>query len=261
MPTPSGISSTGSPRLWAPADKRPMAGLSLVGTFHADPGGYRRTCRILEILRPDVTAVEVSPFALAFRIRHRSFLLKRLQRSVATAAERLGMPRNQALGHPHIRRLFRQIAIPYEWRAAQAHRRAHGVPCYPVDSSRLSQRLLAHWPQLLSPANLTVLLTLPGDPDPSADHVYRQAAWTVQAGAVSAPPPSGAWPTIFWERERHLEVQIRAILTTLKPRHLVYLGGWEHLRIQEDPATVRRRLQDLQPRCLLLDGTVVDDGP
>ncbi|SHF32496.1 hypothetical protein SAMN02745206_01755 [Desulfacinum infernum DSM 9756] len=257
MRTPSATSNNGLPRPWGTTEAPSRARVILLGACHGDPRGYRRTAEILQALNPDVVAVEVSPFALWFRRHHRRFLMDRLRRSIAVASRRLGIPPAQAYGHPRVRRLFIQIAPPYEWRAARAHRAAFGTPCYPVDSSTFSRALISHWPELLSPDNVTVLLSLPSDETPSADAEYRRAAWTLSMGRSLpfSPPASHAAP-LFEEREPHLETQVRAILRALKPARLVYLGGWEHLLPGASSPSLAQRLRDLQPTRLLLDGTV-----
>ena len=261
MRTPSGTSGDGFPRPSATPETVPQARIILLGACHGDPRGYRRTVEILGALKPDLVAVEVSPFALRFRMRHRRFLMARLRSSIAVASRRLGIPAAQAYAHPQVRRLFLQIALPYEWRAARTHCALFALPCHPVDSSRFSRALICHWPELLSPANVGALLSLPSDETPWAEAQYRRAAWALQNGGLFPSPKTRppADDDLLEERERHLETQVRAILRVWEPARLVYLGGWEHLLPAASPPTLAQRLRDLQPARLLLDGTVVRD--
>jgi|GEM_PF-1070195 len=205
---------------------------TLLGTVHGDPAGFAKLSRFLSRFRPDLLLVELSPYGRAFRARNGKALATLLSRRLKLAAARSGIPYRRALKHPRIRSIRRQLALPYEYRAARRYARRHGVPLVLVDDSAFSRRCIARWAELLAVDNLATLLALPED-EPDAEALYAKALQRLRSqhpsfrgiASRSRQDQNPAWN----RRERWLVEEACKAMEAFGPRRPLRIGGWEHL--------------------------------
>lgn len=219
--------------------------LILVGTVHGDPQGYDRAWRLLRRLAPDLVTVEVSAFSVRYRLRQQQRWQRLLQQALAA------LP-SGASRHLAIRRLAAQVALPFEVKAARDFSRRWGTPWRPVDLGSTARRHLPRYgPELLSPANLQVLLTTE---DGSMEALVAGEYGRARRAYRQAPRRlfSQNHPEIL-RRERFLARRLRRLAS--RYRRLVHLGGWEHLVGWPDALGLWQELAALQPLRLLLDET------
>ena len=218
-------------------------GLILIGTVHGDPRGYARALALLNLLRPELDTVEISPFSLRYRRQNEAGWQRRLTRALA------GLPPGAAR-HLAIQRLAAQIALPFELRAARDYGRSCGLAWRPLDLGSTARRHLPRYgPELLSPDNLRALLSTP---DGSLQE--WAAAEFHRARLALARPPRRLFArgdSETWRRERFLAGRLRRLASQYG--RVAHLGGWEHLVDWQDSGGLWRDLADLQPRRMLLD--------
>jgi len=232
-----------------------LSRLLLLGTVHGDPDGLARARRFLDSHQPDLVLVELSPFGLSFRRRHQGRLQRTLARNLREAASRSCLSFRQALKHSEIRSIRRQLALPFEFRAAASYAGKSPSRLLLVDSSTFSRTCIESWPELISTENLVHLLATPGDAPGDRD-TYRLAARRIEGGtfaAVLRMLEAGREVDSRWEeRERFMAEQIRAALDVFRPRLAIYLGGWWHLTSGGGIATLRDLLETPFSCCHLL---------
>jgi len=230
----------------------------LLGTVHGDPRGFQRLRHFLDGFQPDLILVEMSPFAWAYRKTHGHALQRTLTENVREAAILKGWNQLRALGHPLVQAIRRQVAMPFEFRASYRYAQAHNKWLLLIDRSDFSMHLLAHWSHLLSVSNVALLLTLPASSEPrTAMSHYRRARKEVypipgQMPAMADVDDGGA-ESHWLEREYSLAERIRGVVAAIVPNRCVYVGGWEHLRDQVEPVSLRRLLGVASGQCHLLD--------
>ena len=231
--------------------------LILVGAVHGDDRGFVRTARFLQSFQPDFIFVELSPYAKAFRERNQFTLQQRLNQNLRMAAKQCGLHFKDALTHPEIKAIRRQLSLPLEYRAARQFVRATEASLALVDYSPFSRRMIQLWPELLTSENLASLLRLPRDGRPEVARIYDLAARSIRgespllAGFVESEDDE---PDSLWEkRERHLANAIRSTMQNLHPAKAVYLGGWRHLTPGGSFPSLRELLGIEISQCYLLD--------
>jgi len=230
--------------------------LILLGTVHSDPLGYGRTKAFLSDYRPDLILVEISPFALQYRKEHAVRLLGELLSNLRHAAQKAGIDFGQALRHSAIRAIARQLALPFEYRASAAYAAKFFATVVPVDWSEFSRRWIGTWPELISTANLEVLLRRE-DSQPSIAGRYEQAAARIGGDRSAIHVQVGKDLPAWQDRERHIEAEIRSNLARSGPRRPLYIGGWQHLVAGGEPRSLRELLEIGLSSCHLLDrGTI-----
>ncbi len=221
----------------------PPPQIILIGTVHSDPRGYDRAWRLLDCLRPNLIAVEISRFSLHYRRRH----LHRWQRLLNLALAELPLG---AGSHLTIQRLAAQVAVPFEVRAARDWSQRYGVAWRPLDLGAPARRHLPRYAtELLRPANLRALLDCPDEP--LAEFVareYQKARLAYARGPWRLPGAGGREVLV---RERHLARRLQRL--GARYRRVVHLGGWEHLVPWQDLSGLWHALAELQPLRLLLD--------
>lgn len=218
-----------------------------MGGVHGDKRGLVRTLRFLHSFQPDLLLVELSPYGKAFRERHQRALLKTLAQNLIIAAMSSHVSLREALLHPEITAIRRQIALPFEYRAARRYAQFADSPLLLVDYSSFSRRMISHWPELLSAQNLSSLLTLDTNLRHAPAATYDLAARAIQQAQPSLADGFGCncssanplWKT----RERFLAARMRAALKRFGPRRAVYLGGWQHLTTGGNFPSLRVLLQ------------------
>lgn len=228
-----------------------------MGSVHGDERGFERTLRLLGSLQPDLVLVELSPYGKAFRNRQHHTLQRTLNHNLSLAANLTSLTFRQALRHPEIKAIRRQLALPFEYRAARRYSPATVSALALVDSSRFSRKMIESWQELLSVSNLASLLTLPEDGRLSPEESYERAARTIREvhpwlQHLSGNDSSGADP-LWEERERYMAGRIRRVWEKSASRKVVYLGGWQHLVANGPFPTLRDLLGIDLKSCYLLD--------
>jgi hypothetical protein len=229
----------------------PKSPIILIGTVHSDPRGYERTRRLLARLQPEMVTVEISAFSVRYRADHGARWLRLFEEALPRLPE-------GARGHPAIRRVAAQIGTPFEWRAAHAHGRRHGVPWRPIDLSAPARQHLPLYPaELLDPENLQKLWETPGA------SLEEQTAAEYERARLAATRPwwrprrgNGALTIL---RERTMAARLRKLAQG--GRRVVHLGGWEHQAAWEDGGGVAQLLSDLKPVRILLDESDIWSEP
>jgi hypothetical protein len=232
--------------------------LNLLGTVHGDPRGCMRLQRFLQGFKPDLLLVELSPFAWAIRKTYRHNLHRTLTENIRQAARASGLNWRQALAHPEIQAIRRQIAMPFEFRATHHYARASNKRMLLIDRSDFSVALVTQWSELLSPTNLTLLLSLPATRKQQAvANQYRRANRLVRSPTPQPqiPPSSSAGsPEDCWlDRELSLAERVRSVINAIVPGRCLYVGGWEHLCNQAAPPNLRSLLGVSAEQCHLLN--------
>ncbi|MCE5335805.1 MAG: hypothetical protein LLG06_14580 [Desulfobacteraceae bacterium] len=234
--------------------------LILLGTVHSDPMGFARTRDFLDTCLPDLILLELSPFALSYRKEHAPFLLKTLRENLRIAAGKMGVEFSRSIRHPRIAPIFRQISLPFEYRAARKYSRKTGTIVIPVDYSGFSREWIGTWPELISTGNLEQLLR--------EDEIVQDASeqyWLAARRIDSAKPvrllPAGSDSALWQEREHHLAGEITREIERRRPARPLYLGGWTHLVHSEGWQSLRDILGIPRSRCLLLDRFLLQSTP
>lgn len=231
--------------------------LTLVGGFHGDKRGLMRTLRFLQAFEPDLLLVELSPYGKAFRDRHQRTLQHTLAQNLTIAAMSRHLSLREALLHPEITAIRRQMVLPFEYRAARRYAQLTGNPVVLVDYSPFSRRMISHWRELLSIQNLSSLLTLDASRCAAAAATYDLAARAIQqaqTGPEDYLRSGGSSADPLWkQRERFMAGRIRAALKRFAPRRAVYLGGWQHLTTGGSCPSLRDLLELPQAPVYLLD--------
>jgi hypothetical protein len=231
--------------------------LILAGTVHNDERGFLRTHHFLHSIRPDLVFVELSPYARAFRLGNQVSLLRKLNQNLRSAAGVCGLPLHHAHTHPEIKGVRRQLALPFEYRAARRYSQSTGNRLVLVDYSPFSRKLIRSWPEMLTAENLTSLLSLPKNARPSVTRAYDLAARRLREGgpavAVSEERSKSEEDHHWEKRERHMAKTIRLSLEDYRPVKALYLGGWQHLTLGGSFPSLRELLGIGFAQCCLLD--------
>lgn len=228
-----------------------------MGSVHGDERGFRHTVGFLYSFQPDLVLVELSPYGKVFRERHQRALQQKLKENLAIATGNTNLTFREALTHPEIKAIRRQLALPFEHRAARRFCQNTGSPLVLVDYSPFSRRMIRHWPELLSSGNLSSLLTLPEGNRPAPATTYELAARTIREEhpwLVNCLESHSSDPDSLWQkRERFMAARIGSALKRFRPRRAVYLGGWQHLTIGGSFPSLRELLGLEHASCCLLD--------
>lgn len=212
----------------------------LIGTVHLDPCGEELLRGLLEQLSPAAISLEISEYAVAFR---------REEWALARRLEPLRRPDGDL--PPGLQAVAAQLALPFEFRAAEAHARARNADLHLLGDDRESSRLLAKLEhEVLAPTNLKRLATLPATPLVA----QVEQAWARARLSHDRPPSvdteTAAWFAAFEARiATRLEELVAACAGTW-----VHIGGWEHLH------GLAQRLRGLQPEVRLLGSEPLDRG-
>lgn len=242
----------------APAPSEMFSNLLLLGTVHSDIRGFKKSIQFLNRHEPDVIFLEISPFAKLFRQRHQGSFHKRLHCNLREAAALCGITFPQALKHPEIVAISRQISLPFEFRAARAYARSRKAGVLLVDYSAFSRLWISSWAGLISTENLMALLSMPSR-RASTEQAYRTAERRITgkgSDRVSTQMENPGHNGRLWEkREYFMARQIKLAISSLKPRKPIYIGGWWHLTGGGSTLTLRDILMVDPARCYLLNCT------
>jgi len=198
----------------------PARGLVLLGTVHSDPRGFSRTRAFLESHNPDLILVEISPFALRFRQERSSELRKTFLEHILAVCKKLAIQPARALKHAQIASIFRQIRIPFEYRASSAYAKSAGIDLIAVDYGEFSSEWIRTWPEMISTENIEQLLQLENT-SPPASTLYAQAARKIGVRPFYPETLPGG-DTLRWqEREEYMAAQIASALERPEPKRSV----------------------------------------
>jgi hypothetical protein len=239
-------------------EAEPCGPLVMVGTVHGDTEGFQRILRFLETYRPRLVFVELSPYGHHFRKAHQTALQQALNHDLLTAARLCRVSFREALRHPEIKAIRRQLALPSEYRAASLYCRKAAARLILADYSPLSKKLISYWPELLSVDNLTNLLRLDPLHRPATQRVYDEAAQAICASdphdSSSTERMASEMETLWQHRERHMaRVVGRTLMLRQALCRAVCIGGWQHLRWIPPDRTLRTILKVDIEDCFLLD--------
>jgi hypothetical protein len=208
--------------------------LVLVGVVHRDPEGYSRLQALLNLIRPRIITVEISPWAISFRKKYASLLLAELHKNLAQAAGEMSCSIQGLLQKGPIAEIKTQIKLPFEYQAALDYGEPLGVPVLPVDVSKYSKIKIAQFRHLISMANLSTLLRLEPyslEEKVRQEYIRAVALW----GNCAYDPLAGCSLNTRqeWEvREASMARRIRRALKSVETRGggvVFHLGGWMHL--------------------------------
>lgn len=230
--------------------------LILVGTVHHDPDGFEKSLAFLASYRPDAIFIELSPYGYRFRRKNRRRLNKIFKRNLRQAAGKRRISLAVARSHFEIRNISRQLALPFEYRAAARYAKNCDTRVVLVDSSPFSRRWISFWPELIATANLQNLLGLPqAGPVPEETYGLARRAISKQNDdwAHFCTSGKGREDARDWvERERFMAERIRTFTERQGPSKSVYLGGWWHLTKGNEIPTIRDLLKLDASQCHLL---------
>lgn len=131
--------------------------LSLVGVVHRDPFGEQRVWGLLNTLQCDAISLEVSEYALRWRIEKGLLLAGRM----AGILRKLGT-NGPTLEHGEIQGILHMLTIPFEVRVAARYASLTGAPYYLLDDSAISRKLLSVIePEMITESNLASLVKKP----------------------------------------------------------------------------------------------------
>ena len=208
--------------------------LILVGVVHRDPEGYLRLQALLNLVRPQVITVEISPWAISFRKRHASLLLAELHKNLLQVADQLPCRAQELINQGAIAEIKAQIELPFEYQAALDYGEPLGVPVLPVDVSKYSKIKVAHFRPLISMANLSTLLRLePYFLKEKVRQEYSRAAALWKKYGYDTLAGCSLRIRQEWKvREISMARRIRRALTfveTMEGGVVLHVGGWMHL--------------------------------
>ena len=239
-------------------ERRLIASVLFVGTVHSDPEGFRKSLVLFERLRPDLILVELSPYGCRYRQKNRRQLQKNLLRNIRKAARSCGISATRARKHPQIERIFNQISLPFECRAAVKFSKQRNIEVALVDSSTFSHECIAGWDELISTSNLEILLSLPSN-RPSMMETYQLARRTLASSenqtAFQTTIKAAGDMELWAQRERFMASEIKCKVAQFLPERAVYIGGWWHITRGTTIPTLRDLLEIEPSQCRLLDGS------
>jgi hypothetical protein len=230
-----------------------MAHLVLVGTVHRDPEGHDKLLSLLHEEHPDCLTLEMSPYAVRYRRKNRVTLAKRILDTLHDLDRETSTRGFQDfLAHPAIQDTIALIDFPYEYMAASTFSESRKVPFHCIDRSDYSLEKIS-WieKELITTENLRTLIDLdPNECSQRTRQEYRLASMALHPhGSVIRQPQNHGEIS---QRDRHMAGRIRKLLTRLRCRKLMHIGGWEHLLDHGTNDTLFERLSDLRPRRRLL---------
>lgn len=223
---------------------------TLIGAIHLDMAGECGPMRIvLEKLRPEIIAVEISPFSVFYRLKNQKRWLSLFYKNIAPLTEKERL-------HSGLKLLKLQIMMPFEWRVARHYGEEKGIPVLAIDSGAIAKDDMPYWEdRLLSLENISNIVK--SEPFDLENHLARhhKTAEEIIAKKGVMPDPINPLRWLrdeFWaKREGLLATRIRRILKI--KRKTAYIGGWMHIVMGSPYRTLAERLSDLNPQCILLD--------
>ncbi len=199
--------------------------LTLIGTIHNAPRGIFSLWKLLKHLAPVVISVEIAPWSLAWRDRLADRLRERFWSNISRLHPELintSKRRKLIQFNGSLRAVLLQMAVPYEWRAAERYGRLFDIPIIPVESNTFIRPLFPHVRRLVTMENLDYLI---GQPVQN----YQEMVELELETAREAIRQRHVGPTMDPDREQYLAQRIRECAMKLASGQMVHIGGWEHL--------------------------------
>ena len=229
--------------------------LTLVGIVHRRPGTAEALQALLQALHPDELTLEMSPYAVHWRLGTVPRLLRRLERILARLSVYECTALSDLENHPEVRGIRALLAFPEEFRAAARYAASEGIPLHLADLSPISGRkLLRVEKELVTFRNLQVLTALPEPPGAGEGYGTARRLMAGDPLLVQAFLARRRGREEIGLRDRWMERAIRRRLGQRPGIHLVHIGGWVHLLKDPQKQTLFSRLQDLRPRRVLGSG-------
>ena len=205
----------------------PKSSLTLIGVVHRDPLGEQRVMSLLEKLQCDAISLEVSRFALQWRLKNSLPLAGRVDR----IAQKLS-GNGQAVEHGEIQGILHMLTIPFEVRVAHAFAQQTGAPYFLLDDSDLSRKLLSLVEQdMITEANIAAILTRPDfDFSQSIEQLYEQCSRILN----DEPLPrlklglSDEQLQTNERRDERIQRQLEKLMADI-PGHWVHICGFTHI--------------------------------
>jgi pheromone shutdown protein TraB len=225
-----------------------FSSLIMVGTVHRDPKGFGKLLRILEREAPDFITVEISPYALEFREKQASHFRAILRENLQKIQREEGESYRRFLSHGEIQGIFLLLKVPFEWKAAKEYARRSRIGLKAIDLSTYSEEKLARISELIQIENLRALL------QSSSPAIIDQVIFQNRRAQNlwNQPLASGSPQEEIQERERHMAGEICRVMAEGNKRKILHVGGWEHLLPASQGKSLFTRLENLNPRRLLL---------
>ncbi|MGQ9745934.1 MAG: hypothetical protein ACUVQV_08205 [Dissulfurimicrobium sp.] len=227
-----------------------LSRLTLIGSIHLDVAAECGPLRVaLEKLRPEIIAVEISPFSVFYRLKNQKRWLSLFYKNIAPLAKKERL-------HSGLKLLKLQIMMPFEWQVARYYGKEKGIPVLAIDSGDIAKNEMPSWENmLLSTENINNIVK--SEPFDLENHFvgHYKTAQDIIARQNFIPdtihPLRWLRDESWAKREKLLATRIRRILKT--KRKTVYIGGWMHIVMGSPYKTLAERLSDLNPQCILLD--------
>jgi len=203
----------------------------LIGTIHLYEESLPVLYNELKACAPNAVTVEISRFSVDFRKRREDRWKSILERRISV------LP-HEKRSNARLSLLKRQIAIPFEWRAATAYGNIHGVPVIPIDVEDLSRKELPAWEQdLLSRENLE-LITGEDIRSGVEEHFFRvkKEADNVLSNPSKIPRPIHpvSWlDDPFWKNREYILFRRLKLVYSLY-RRVIHVCGWMHI-VRQSP--------------------------
>jgi pheromone shutdown protein TraB len=225
-----------------------FSSLVMVGTVHRDPKGFGNLLRILEREAPDFITVEISPYALEFREKQASHFRAILRENLQKIQREEGESYRRFLSHGEIQGIFLLLKVPFEWKAAKEYARRSRIGLKAIDLSTYSEEKLARISELIQIENLRGLL------QSSSPAIIDQVIFQNRRAQNlwNQPLASGSPQEEIQERERHMAGEICRLMAEGNKGKILHVGGWEHLLPASQGKSLFARLENLNPRRLLL---------
>ena len=228
--------------------------LTLVGIVHRRPETAEALQALLQTLHPDELTLEMSPYAVHWRLGTAPRLLLRLERILARLSASEGIAPSDLENHPEVRGIRALLAFPEEFCAAARYAAPRGIPLHLVDLSTISARKLCRVEkELVTFRNLKVLTTLPEPPEAVEGYATARRLLTADPLLVRAFLAGRRGREGIGMRDRWMERALRRRLRQRPGIHLVHIGGWVHLLEDPQKQTLFSRLEDLRPMRRVVD--------
>ncbi|MGB9712378.1 MAG: hypothetical protein ACP5J5_04400 [Dissulfurimicrobium sp.] len=221
----------------------------LLGTIHLDRAGeYESLQLMLERIRPEIIAVEISPFSVRYRQKNQKKWLTIFNKRISSLTEKEGM-------HSGLELLKLQITTPFEWEVANIYGKNNNIPVIAIDCGDIAKKDMPYWEKtLLSLKNISNILKLQSVDIDDYFERHHQYALNFISRPMYIPevinPLRWLNDETWSKREALLETKMRRILKTNKKS--LYIGGWMHIVMGSPYKTLAERLSDLNPECILL---------
>lgn len=206
--------------------------LTLIGVVHRDPMGEGRVLPLLDQITCDFLSLEVSEYALSWRLKNGTRLLGKLAGIVRGIEKQNGNVGDSLLSHGQIRGLMETLTIPFEVRAAMRYQQMSGANYHLLDDSKVSRSLLEPIEsEMITDQNIARLcLSEDFHYQESIERLYREGQRLLSEEPVPAYRfgLSDENLEINMARDKKMARRLRDLMGDL-PGHWVHVCGFTHL--------------------------------